>query len=60
MSQIPARDVLLDQLLAELPLHEAVRRDQPDPACWPILRSPCGEIKKSFHKRDNERVLAMA
>ena len=56
---VVARHPVLDQLLAELPLHERVRRDHPDEP-RPLGDTRVRQAPELFGERHAERVLAMA
>ena len=53
-------EVVLDQLLAELALHERVRGDLPGEPSRTSFSAPHGEVEDAFHERYRQRVLAMA
>ena len=54
MGDIPAWDVLLDQLFAELPLHEGIGGDLAGEAggVAPVAGTAQGEVEEALHKGD--------
>src|SRR4051794_11278236 len=59
VSQVDSREELLDQLLAELALHERVGRDHPDVAGRPTVVCGHCKIEETLSEWHAERVLAV-
>ncbi len=57
---ILAGQVLLNQLLAELALHERVGGDLPDEPGRPSGGSSDGQVEESLHERHRQRILPVA